>query len=41
VADLPSSPAFWLSVLAGFVLVELLVTALIVRFSSASVPGRR
>ena len=35
-AELLSSPAFWLSVLAGFVLVELLVTALIVRFSSGS-----
>jgi hypothetical protein len=40
-ADIYSSPAFWLSALAGFILVELFVTALIVRFSSGSGPHRR
>jgi len=40
-ADLPSSAGFWLAVLMGFVLVELLVTVLIVRFSSGSGPERR
>ncbi|HTP45996.1 MAG TPA: hypothetical protein VMQ50_03625 [Casimicrobiaceae bacterium] len=40
-ADLPSSAGFWLAVLMGFVLVELLVTALVVRLSSGSRPDRR
>lgn len=40
-ADLSSLPVFWPLVLVGFVFVELLVTVLIVRFSSGSGPERK